>query len=87
MTIENINAQSSRSVNNSLDDLQSILRDAATMTKSSDEVSRGVRPEKSMYLETLIYQRRHYRINSERQRLSKSIFKVARQELRKWRTM
>ena len=84
---ENLNAQILPGVDCALDDLQSILRDAATITKSSDADPSGVRPEKSMALKTLIYQRRHSRIHSERKRLSKDIFKFARQELRKWRTM
>ena len=57
------------------------LRNAASITTSSEQVPSGTRPEKSMALKTLIYQRRHCRIHSERKRLSKDIFNLARQEL------
>ena len=64
-----------------------ILRDAASITTSSGQAFGGGKPEKSMALKTLIYQRRHCRIKLERRQFSKDIFKLARQELRKWRTM
>ena len=72
---------------NTLNTLQSILCDTASITKTSDTIFAGTRPEKSMDLKTLIYQRRHCRVNLERKKLSKAIFKLARQELRVWRTM
>ena len=84
---ENIDAQVLCDGGNTLNDLQSMLRDAAPITKSNDEVPGSARPKKSIELKTLIYQRRHCRINLERKRLSKAIFKLARQELRTWRTM
>ena len=83
---KNIDDQMQRECH-TLADVQSILRDAASVTKSSDEVPNGGRPEKSMALKTLIYQRRHSSDNSERKRLSKAIYKMSRQELRKWRTI
>ena len=70
-----------------LGDVQSILRDATSMLKSANEVPTSNRPEKPIMLKTLIYKRRRCRDQIERKRLSKSILKVSRQELHKWRTM
>lgn len=83
---QNITDQMQRGCH-TLGDVESILKDAALITNSSDQACGGKRPEKSMELKTLIYQRRHCNDNLERRRLSKAIFKLSRQELRKWRTM
>ena len=84
---ENIDVQMSGSTFDLLNNLQDMQRDAASITNLNDQGPNGTRPEKSMALKTLIYQRRHCRINSQRKQLSKDILKLARQELRKWRTM
>ena len=44
--------------------VQSILRDAASITKSKYGDMYGIRPEKLMVLKTLIYERRHCRVGS-----------------------
>lgn len=85
---KNIDIQLDHRAMDNLDDLQSIIHDAASFTASSaSTIKNSRRPERSVQLKMLISQRRRCRDRNERLRLSKEIHRVSRQELRAWKSL